>query len=105
MAAENILMATVKAGGSRQEAHEKFRVLSQEAGARVKNEGAENDLIERIRKCEFFAHIHSQLDSLLEPATFIGRAPEQVDEFIEKEVNPILKRYADRLVDFVDLKV
>ncbi|CBY39331.1 unnamed protein product [Oikopleura dioica] len=85
--------------------HEKFRVLSQEAGARVKNEGAENDLIERIRKCEFFAPIHSQLDSLLEPATFIGRAPEQVDEFIEKEVNPILKRYADRLVDFVDLKV
>jgi len=105
MAAENILMATVKAGGSRQEAHEKFRVLSQEAGARVKNEGAENDLIERIRKCEFFAPIHSQLDSLLEPATFIGRAPEQVDEFIEKEVKPILKRYADRLVDFVDLKV
>jgi len=40
-----------------------------------------------------------------EPATFIGRAPEQVDEFIEKEVKPILKRYADRLVDFVDLKV
>jgi len=105
MAAENSLMATVKAGGSRQEAHEKFRVLSQEAGARVKNDGAENDLIERIRKCEFFAPIHNQLDSLLEPATFIGRAPEQVEEFIEKEVNPILKRYADRLGDTVDLKV
>jgi len=44
-------------------------------------------------------------DMISEPATFIGRAPEQVDEFIEKEVKPILKRYADRLVDFVDLKV
>lgn len=105
MAAENILMASVKAGGSRQEAHEKFRVLSQEAGSRVKNEGAENDLIERIRKCEYFAPIHDQLDSLLEPTTFIGRAPEQVEEFIEKEINPILKRYVGRLGDTVDLKV
>jgi len=62
-------------------------------------------LIERIRKCEYFAPIHDQLDSLLEPTTFIGRAPEQVEEFIEKEINPILKRYVGRLGDTVDLKV
>lgn len=61
-----------------QECHEKIRVLSQEAGMVVKEEGKDNDLVERIRSCKYFAPIHNQLDKLLDASTFIGRAPEQV---------------------------
>lgn len=61
-----------------QECHEKIRVLSQEAGMVVKEEGKDNDLVERIRSCKYFAPIHDQLDKLLDASTFIGRAPEQV---------------------------
>ena len=61
-----------------QECHEKIRVLSQEAGAQVKQLGKDNDLVERIKKEPYFSPIHSKLDELLEPSTFIGRAPQQV---------------------------
>lgn len=105
MATENILMAIVKAGGNRQDAHEKLRVLSQEAAAKVKNEGNENDLLTRIRADSFFAPIHAELDLLLEPSSFIGRARAQVDDFIAGEVDPVLTRYADRLGERADLTV
>ncbi|KAL6254685.1 hypothetical protein P5V15_013992 [Pogonomyrmex californicus] len=93
MSTENIIMAMVKAGGDRQVCHEKIRVLAQQAGAQVKQHGLDNDLVERIMNDSYFTPILSQLDDLLEPSTFIGRAPEQVDEFLEEEVYPVLKHY------------
>lgn len=68
-------------------------MLSQEAGAQVKQHGLDNDLVDRIRKDPYFAPILSQLDALLDPSTFVGRAPEQVVEFLEEEVYPVLKNY------------
>ena len=61
-----------------QECHEQIRVLSQQAGNRVKQEGGDNDLLDRIRQCAYFAPVHSQLEALMDPSTFIGRAPAQV---------------------------
>ncbi|XP_063362358.1 adenylosuccinate lyase [Cydia amplana] len=94
MATENIIMAMVQAGGDRQVCHEKIRVLSHEAGAQVKQHGKDNDLIDRVKKDAYFAPIISQLDKILDASTFIGRAPEQVTEFIEEEVDPIVSKYA-----------
>jgi len=91
MATENIIMAIVKNGGDRQEAHEKIRVLSHEAGYQVKQLGLENDLIERIRNDAYFDSIKKDLDSLLEPSSFVGRAPEQVDAFLKIWVKPVLE--------------
>ncbi|KAG8223351.1 hypothetical protein J437_LFUL001229 [Ladona fulva] len=78
MSTENVIMAMVKAGGDRQECHEQVRVLSHQAGAVVKQQGLDNDLVERIKKTPYFAPILPILDSLLDPNTFTGRAPEQV---------------------------
>ncbi|EDW83880.1 uncharacterized protein Dwil_GK13848 [Drosophila willistoni] len=97
MSTENIIMAMVKAGGDRQVCHEKIRVLSQEAGAQVKQHGKDNDLVERVRKDPYFAPILDQLDDILDARTFTGRASDQVVEFIADEVNPVLARYADAL--------
>ncbi|XP_004932563.3 adenylosuccinate lyase [Bombyx mori] len=99
MATENIIMAMVQAGGDRQVCHEKIRVLSHEAGAQVKQHGRDNDLIERVKKDGYFAPIISQLDKILDASTFIGRAPEQVDEFLDEEVDPIIAKYADSLIN------
>jgi adenylosuccinate lyase len=87
----------VKAGGDRQELHESIRVHSMAAGAVVKGEGKPNDLLERIAKDPVFKAVHSKLDTLVEPKLFVGRAPEQVDEFLEDEVNPILESNKDLL--------
>jgi adenylosuccinate lyase len=76
-----------------QECHEQIRVLSQEAGNVVKQEGGDNDLVQRIARSSYFEPIHSQLESLLDPSTFIGRAPEQVEEFLKEEVQPVLAKY------------
>ncbi|XP_035231730.1 adenylosuccinate lyase-like [Stegodyphus dumicola] len=97
MATENILMAMVKAGGDRQECHEEIRVLSHQAAEVVKIQGGDNDLVDRIRNNAYFAPIHDQLDSLLDPETFVGRAPYQVTEFLEEEVYPALEQYKDQL--------
>lgn len=93
MATENIIMAIVKKGGDRQECHERVRVLSHQAGKVVKEDGGENDLIERIRGDQFFAPIWADLDQLLDPSTFVGRAPEQVDRFLKDFVKPALAPY------------
>ncbi|EKM76591.1 hypothetical protein AGABI1DRAFT_78333 [Agaricus bisporus var. burnettii JB137-S8] len=90
MATENIIMAMVKNGGDRQEAHEKIRVLSHEAAHQVKQLGLENDLIERVKAEPYFDPIKGQLGELLDPKSFIGRAPEQVDEFLKNWVKPAL---------------
>lgn len=97
MATENIIMAMVQHGGDRQECHEKIRVLSQEAGAQVKQHGLDNDLIERVKNDPYFNPIISQLDKILDPSTFIGRAPEQVEEFIAEEVEAVIAKYKDSL--------
>ncbi|HUT90876.1 MAG TPA: adenylosuccinate lyase [Thermoguttaceae bacterium] len=91
MATENILMAAVAAGGDRQSLHERIRRHSQAAAAVVKNEGGKNDLLERLAADEAFAAV--DLASALEPRQFVGRAPEQVDEFIAQVVEPIRARY------------
>lgn len=97
MATENIIMAMVQAGGDRQVCHEKIRVLSHEAGAQVKQHGKDNDLIERVKNDAYFAPIISQLDKILDASTFIGRAPEQVVDFIVEEVEPVIGKYQDTL--------
>lgn len=93
MATENVIMEMVKAGGNRQDCHEKIRVLSHEAAAQVKEKGLSNDLVQRIRADKYFAPVHDRLDSLLDPSSFIGRAPEQVKEFVQDEVTPVLEPY------------
>ncbi|OZJ02941.1 Adenylosuccinate lyase [Bifiguratus adelaidae] len=100
MATENVIMAMVKKGGDRQVCHEEIRVLSHQAAHVVKNEGGDNDLIERIKKTAYFAPIHGELDKLLDPSTFIGRAPEQVDSFLTKHVEPALAPYASVLASY-----
>ena len=94
MASENILMAFVKAGGNRQDGHERIRVLAQAAGNRVKQEGADNDLLERIRADDMFSCVADKLEDIMNPSDYIGRAPEQVDVFIEHELMPVLGKYA-----------
>lgn len=88
-------MALVKKGISRQDAHEEIRVLSHQASAAVKLEGKQNDLLDRIRVTKFFDPIIPELDSLLDAKTFVGRAPEQVDDYLgpEGEVEPALAKY------------
>lgn len=97
MATENIIMSMVKAGKNRQEVHEEIRVLSQQAAAVVKEEGEENDLLERIRANPFFQPIHKKLNEILDPRSFIGRAPQQVTIFLEEEVRPAIRKYSDEL--------
>ena len=97
MATENFIMAMVWNGQSRQEAHEHIRVLSHQAAAVVKLEGKSNDLVARIKNDPFFIPIHDRIDELTDPATFIGRAPEQVKNFLAKEVEPALAVYKDQL--------
>lgn len=105
MATENIIMECVKAGGDRQDLHEKIRVLSMEAGRHVKEEGKDNNLIELIKKDKLFAAVHGKLDEILDARKFIGRAPSQVVEFIDNEVKPILKENAACLGVRGDVKV
>ena len=97
MATENIMMDAVKAGGDRQELHERIRQHSMAAGRVVKVEGKENDLLERIAADPAFGMTKEQLDAIMEPKNFVGRAPEQTDEFIKEVVNPILEENKDIL--------
>ena len=90
LATENVLMAASKKGGDRQVLHEKIRVLAQAAGDRMKNEGAENDLLFRIAAEPAFGLTPAEIQAASDPARFIGRAPEQVDEFLATEIEPIL---------------
>ncbi|MEO1512466.1 MAG: lyase family protein, partial [Planctomycetota bacterium] len=101
LATENILMEAVKAGGDRQDLHERIRVHSQEAGHRVKHLGEENDLIERLRSDPAFGAVHHLLteDELLDPMKYVGRAPEQVDRFVKEVIEPLRENYGDELGD------
>lgn len=97
MATENIMMECVKAGGNRQELHERIRELSVEAAKNVKQEGKDNNLIELIKKDDMFAAVRDRLDGILDAKNFIGRSSEQVSEFIEAEIDPILQAHAAEL--------
>jgi adenylosuccinate lyase len=105
MATENILMEAVKMGGDRQELHEKIRQYSIEAGRRVKEEGLDNNLISLIEKDDSFKLDKSRMQELLDARNFIGRAPEQVDEFLGEHVYPLLKANENLLDVNVELKV
>lgn len=103
MASENIMMAAVEKGGDRQSLHEKIRQHSQAAALVVKQHGGENDLLDRLKKDESFAAV--DFSEALKPEKFVGRAPQQVDEFLKEFVDPIRKRYADSLGGDAHVKV
>lgn len=90
MASENIMMDGVKAGGDRQELHEVIRENAQAAAAHVKLEGGENDLLERLARDPHFAGMKLDLGETLRPEKYVGRAPQQVREFLAEEVRPFL---------------
>ena len=97
MATENIMMDAVKRGGNRQELHERIREHSMAAGAVVKKEGKENDLVDRIAADPAFGMTKEEIEALLEPKNFVGRAPEQTEEFLDEVVRPILDANRDIL--------
>lgn len=105
MATENIMMECVKAGGDRQELHERIRVLSMEAGKNVKQEGKDNNLIELIRNDDMFRAVWDKLDDILDARNFIGRSKDQVEEFITEEIDPILDAHKSDLGEHGEVRV
>lgn len=105
MASENIMMSAVMKGGDRQELHEKIRKYSIEAGKKVKEEGLENDLIDRILKDEDFKISVEEMEAILKPESFTGRSEEQVTEFINSCVKPVLEKNKDILDETAELSV
>ena len=97
MATENIMMDAVKAGGDRQELHERIRQHSMAAGRVAKEEGKDNDLLERIAADPAFGMTMDQLQAIMKPENFVGRAPEQTEEFISEYVKPVLDENKDIL--------
>jgi adenylosuccinate lyase len=104
MATENIMMSAVKKGGDRQELHEKIRQYSIEAGRQVKEKGLENDLCERILADDMFKINKEELDEILKPESFTGRSEEQVEEYIEQYIRPIIEANKDVLNEQVEIK-
>ncbi|NLV43130.1 MAG: adenylosuccinate lyase [Candidatus Hydrogenedentes bacterium] len=105
MASENILMACVQLGGDRQTLHEVIRRHAQEAGRRVKEEGAENDLLERLAADPAISMTRDEMEAALDVRRFVGRAPAQVVEFIAGEVEPFLKRHGSADAVISDVRV
>ena len=95
MATENIMMEAVKRGGNRQELHEALREHSHAAARRVKLEGGQNDLIDRIVVDPLFPLTRGEIEEQMAPEKYVGRAPSQVTEFLDQEVAPLLARYPD----------
>lgn len=105
MATENIMMDAVKAGGDRQELHEKIRQHSMAAGRKIKEEGGANDLVDRIAADPAFGMNREQITALMEPKNFTGCAEEQTERFLTDEVSPVLEKYKDRLGLEADINV
>ncbi len=105
MATENIMMDAVKAGGDRQELHERIRELSMEAGKNVKVGGEENNLLELIAADPAFGLSLEDLKKTMDPSRYVGRAPEQVDAFLSQVVKPILEKYSDLLGEKAEINV
>ena len=97
MATENIMMDAVKAGGDRQELHERIRELSMEAGRNVKVEGKDNNLLELIAADPSFNLTLEELKKTMDPKKYVGRAPQQVEEFLDEVIRPVLEENKDLL--------
>ena len=104
MATENIMMEAVKKGGSRQELHEALRRHSRLAATKIKMEGENNDLIERISKDEMFSLTKSEISRLLDPSKYIGRSISQVEEFLFYVIDPLLNNHCTEDI-LVNLKI
>ena len=105
MATENIMMSAVKKGGDRQQLHERLREHSIEAARVVKEEGGKNDLIERICADPTFGLKVEEIEEILDPRNFTGRASEQVEEFLSELIDPLLEANKDQLGEKVQLSV
>lgn len=105
MATENIMMHAVKKGGDRQELHERIRVHSMAASKRIKEQGLENDLIDRIAADPIFGMTKDEILHILKPENFTGRASRQTEEFIAEYVRPILEENADLLGISIEINV
>ena len=103
MATENILMAAVAAGGDRQDLHERIRRHSQAAAAVVKEQGGRNDLMDRLAADPAFAKVN--LAAMVEPSQFVGRAPQQVDEFFTEVVAPVRAKYENQVTATAEIHV
>ncbi len=97
MATENIMMDAVKAGGDRQELHERIRELSMEAGRNVKEKGLDNNLLELIAEDAAFNLTLDELKETMDPAKYVGRAPVQVETYLKKVIRPLLEKNQDVL--------
>ena len=105
MATENIIMEAVKRGGNRQELHEEIRVLSMQAAEQVKKLGKQNDLIERMYQSKVINMLKEEIDETINPANYIGRAPQQVEEFYNETIKPILSENKEMLGVDIELNV
>ncbi|WP_027399282.1 adenylosuccinate lyase [Anaerovorax odorimutans] len=105
MATENILMEAVKKGGNRQELHERIREHSMKAGSVVKDEGKPNDLLERIANDPVFGLSVEDVKKLLDPKDYIGRSADQIEQFVEEHIRPIITENKNCIGGEVDLKV
>ena len=105
MATENIMMDAVKKGGDRQELHERIRQLSMQAGRNVKEEGMDNNLLELIAADKSFGLTLEELQSAMQPERYIGRAPQQVEEFLAETVRPVLDQFHDLLGATAEINV
>ena len=105
MATENIMMSAVKKGGDRQALHERLREHSLAAARVVKEEGGQNDLIQRICADDAFGLTLSEAEAILKPENFIGRAPQQVEAFLSSVIRPLLVKNASLLGEKAELKV
>jgi adenylosuccinate lyase len=103
MATEATLIEAVAAGGDRQDLHERIRRHSQAAATAIKDQGAANDLLDRLAADVAFAAV--DLKAMLDPARFVGRAPQQVDEFLAEVVAPIRRRYPEALRAKAEVRV
>ena len=105
MATENIMMDAVKRGADRQVLHERIRVHSMAASKVIKEEGGENDLLERIAADEAFGVTLEELVSIISPEKYVGRAPQQTEEFLNEVVKPVLDKYADIATEQAEINV
>ncbi len=105
MATENIMMDAVKEGGNRQDLHEEIRTLSMEAGMNVKKEGKENNLLELIAERPIFHKTLEELLEVMDPARYVGRAPLQVEQFLQNDVRPVLEANRAELGVEAEIKV
>lgn len=105
MATENIIMGAVKRGGNRQELHEEIRILSMEAAEQVKKFGKQNDLIERMYNSKIINMTKEEIDKTINPKNYIGRAPQQVEEFYSETIKPLLENNKELLGVNIELNV